>query len=263
VKEIGWSRLRHRLKRPVKLEVSTIKAVVIGAIPYNETSRIVRVFTRDKGMIPLWVRTGKKATKALWHPLSTVELSDFKRKKIDGLATFREAARVLPANNLLGDARRSAVAFFIAEVLDKSISDEAPMPEVFSLVWETVHLLEVADSVVNLHIYFLGHLVSALGLMPELLEENHNASLGSLNLDTGEWSSVEMNLSKEAHYLRYELAQIMLDIQGMEFDEMNSLVLDRASRKELLLGMVMFIQLNHAGLREIKSYNVLETIFSV
>jgi hypothetical protein len=72
-----------------------------------------------------------------------------------------------------------------------------------------------------------------------------------------------MNLSKEAHYLRYELAQIMLDIQGMEFDEMNSLVLDRASRKELLLGMVMFIQLNHAGLREIKSYNVLETIFSV
>ena len=43
---------------------------------------------------------------------------------------------------------------------------------------------------------------------------------------------------------------------------MKSLNLQPAERKELLLGMVMFIQLHHAGLKEIKSYDVLETVFA-
>jgi len=244
------------------LDDSVIKGLVIGAIPYNESSRIVKLFTKDKGIVPLWVRTGKKIKKAIWHPLSAVELSGYKRKKKDGLATFKEASRVLSANNLLKDARRSAVAFFIAEVLDKSISDEAPLPEVFDLLWDTINLLENSDSVANLHIFFVGNLVNELGLMPEMWGNEREIESGSLNLGTGEWSEVEMNLSKDAYFLRSELAFLMMKIPGMEFDDMQSLGLDKSSRKELLLGMVMFIQLNHAGLREIKSYDVLETVFS-
>ncbi|PCJ80365.1 MAG: DNA repair protein RecO [Bacteroidetes bacterium] len=248
--------------RIINLDDSVIKGLVIGAIPYNESSRIVKLFTKDKGMIPLWVRTGKKIKKAIWHPLSAVELSGYKRKKKDGLATFKEASRVLPANNILKDARRSAVAFFIAEVVDKSISDEAPLPEVFNLLWDTINLLESSDSVANLHIFFVGNLVNELGLMPEIWGNEREITSGSLNLSTGEWSEVEMNLSKEAYFLKSELAFLMMKIPGMKFDDMQSLGLDKSSRKELLLGMVMFIQLNHAGLREIKSYDVLETIFS-
>ena len=169
---------------------------MIGSIPYNDTSRVVRVLSEDQGMIPLWVRTGKKSPKAIWHPLSAVELATFRRKKQDGLGTFTEASRALPAIHILSDARRSAVAFFIAEVLDKSISEGAPMPEVFKLVWQTVELLETEDSVAHLHIYFLAHLVQILGLMPEEFEDGATKKSGSLNLDTGEWSDVEMSLSK-------------------------------------------------------------------
>jgi len=235
---------------------------VIGSVPYSDTSRVVRVLTEEKGMTPVWVRTGKKSPKAIWHPLSAVELASFRRKKQDGLATFTEASRALPAINILSDARRSAVAFFIAEVLDKSISEDAPMPKVFKLVWQTVELLETEDSVANLHIYFLGHLIDALGLMPEEFDNEITSGLGSLNLDTGEWSDVEMNLSKESHYLKSNLVKIMMGIPGMKFDTMREVIIEKSDRKELLLGMVMFIQLHHAGLREIKCYDVLETIFA-
>lgn len=235
---------------------------MIGSIPYNDTSRVVRVLSENQGMIPLWVRTGKKSPKAIWHPLSAVELANFRRKKQDGLGTFTEASRALPAIHILSDARRSAVAFFIAEVLDKSMSEGAPMPEVFKLVWQTVELLETEDSVANLHIYFLAHLVHILGLMPEELDDVSTKKSGSLNLDTGEWSDVEMSLSKESHYLKYNLVKTMMGIPGMKFDVMRELRLGKSDRKELLLGMVMFIQLHHAGLRKIKCYDVLETIFS-
>jgi recombinational DNA repair protein (RecF pathway) len=46
----------------------------------------------------------------------------------------------MPANNLLSDAKRSSVEFFIAEVLDKSLEDDVPLPEVFKLMKVIIHL---------------------------------------------------------------------------------------------------------------------------
>jgi hypothetical protein len=51
-------------------------------------------------------------------------------------------------------------------------------------------------------------------------------------------------------------------LSGMNFEESQDLNLSKADKKELLLGMVMFVQLHHSGFREIKSYDVLETIFA-
>lgn len=35
-----------------------MKAIVIGAIPYSDSSKIVKVLTRDEGLIPVFVRLG-------------------------------------------------------------------------------------------------------------------------------------------------------------------------------------------------------------
>jgi len=128
------------------------------------------------------------------------------------------------------------------------------------LLWNTIKLLEFSEEISNLHFYFLAHVVDILGLMPsEIHEEN---LIQSLNLSSGEWSSTPPSLTLTSHFLPVKLAQKMRAILGMNFDIMRSLSLEKPERKELLLGMVMFIQLHHAGLKEIKSYEVLETIFS-
>ncbi len=244
------------------MEPVTIQAVVIGSVTYSDSSRVVKVLTEENGVIPVWVRTGKKTKKAIWHPLSMVELSGFTRKKSGGLANFKEAARCMPASNLLSDAKRSSVAFFIAEVLDKSLEDDVPLPEVFKLMKVIIHLIELEKSVSSLHIFFMARLVDALGLMPEEFELSNQGRIKSLNLDTGEWSEVEMSLTYKNHYLNFELASILMALSGMNFEESQDLNLSKADKKELLLGMVMFVQLHHSGFREIKSYDVLETIFA-
>ena len=53
-----------------------MKAIVIGSIPYSDSSRVVRVLTRDEGVIPVFVRISKKSGGALWHPLALLELND-------------------------------------------------------------------------------------------------------------------------------------------------------------------------------------------
>jgi DNA repair protein RecO (recombination protein O) len=204
---------------------------------------------------------GKKAgnSKALWHPLAAVELTDLKRKNSESLGTFKEAERCLPANSTLTDPKRTAVAFFLSEVLEKSIHEGAPLEEVFDVVFDAIKLLENSESVANLHFFALARVVGALGLMPEIQDDTKFASL---NLDSGEWCDSSPLLSASQYFLKAELALMMLDIPGMKFDNMRGLCLTPSDRKELLLGMVMFIQLHHAGLREIKSYDVLEAIFS-
>ena len=71
-----------------------------------------------------------------------------------------------------------------------------------------------------------------------------------------------MSLPYKNHYLNFELASILMALSGMNFEESQDLNLSKADKKELLLGMVMFVQLHHSGFREIKSYDVLETIFA-
>lgn len=238
-----------------------MKAIVIGAIPYSDSSKIVKVLTRDEGLIPVFVRLGsgkaRKKSNALWHPLSAVDLEGFERK--NEMGKFNDASRALPANNLLVDPKRTAVAFFLAEVVEKSVKEGGG--DVFEIMWEAVMQLEVAENIANLHFYILAKLVDALGLMPENAPEDPH--LNSLNLDNGEWSEVmRFGIKKDFHFLEKRLAKTMMEIKGMEFAQMKSLNLQSSDRKELLLAMVMFIQLHHAGLKEIKSYDVLETVFA-
>ena len=38
----------------------SLKAIVIGAIPYSDSSKVVKVLTKEHGVLPLFVRLKKK-----------------------------------------------------------------------------------------------------------------------------------------------------------------------------------------------------------
>ena len=234
----------------------SLKAIVIGAIPYSDSSKVVKVLTREYGILPVFVRVSKK-TSVLWHPLATLELSEVKRKNSNSLATFKGVERASSAIETLRDPKRTALAFFLSEFLEKSVPEGTHIDGVFDVLEEAVCLLENDKHVANLHFYAIAKVILALGLMPE----NTGDSSHSLHLETGEWHDVKPLLSKTSYLLKYDLAELMIKIPGMDFVDIRNLRLNQNERKELLLAMVMFIQLHHAGLREIKSYEVLETIF--
>ena len=238
------------------MHYSTLKAIVIGAIPYSDSSKVVKVLT-EHGVLPIFVRLSKKGGNSIWHPLALIELSEVRRKHTSSLATYKGVERVTPAIKTQQEPKRTALAFFIAEVLEKSIQEGAHVEGVFGVIEEAVNLLEHEEYVANLHFYTIAKVVSALGLMPE----NPGEVGASLHLEDGEWYDAKPLLTKNSYLLRYDLAEWMIKIPGMNFAQLRNLSLNQNDRKALLLAMVMFIQLHHAGLREIKSYEVLETIF--
>ena len=150
---------------------------------------------------------------------------------------------------------RSAVGFFIAEVLAACLEEGAPTIEVHSLSLRAAHWLEHEQHVPWIHVKFMAELVQALGMMPDESTELNKA----FDIATGEYVPLEL-APKTA--MDSAVVQGMRRIVGMEFGEMGRLDWPLAKRKELVLGAYRFVQAQLGKSRELKSYDVLEALFA-
>ena len=101
---------------------SNAPAIVVGGVAYGDRSRVVRLLTQTHGLVPLWVANAAKQ-KALWHPMALLEVVDLRQGKGGGLWTARECRRAEPQIAYRREPARSAVGFFVAEVLSGSLEE--------------------------------------------------------------------------------------------------------------------------------------------
>ena len=96
--------------------------------------------SRTHGAIALWVNEGRGKNRliAMWHAGALLELSGMNRKGSEGLIRFREARRTVVLDAVIRDPRRSAIVFFICEVIEKTMAEETPHPEVHDLMARTI-----------------------------------------------------------------------------------------------------------------------------
>ena len=231
-----------------------LHAVVVGGVAFGDRSRVVRLLTGEHGSIPLWVPNASKQ-KALWHPMASLEVSDLRPRKGQGLWNAGECRRADKQLQLRRDPARSAVAFFLAEVLACSLEEGAPAPEVHALALHALRWLEDEPNVPWIHVKFMAHLVDALGMMPLLPED----PTWRMDVNTGEFVPQE-HAPKTA--LDQAVVAGMRQIPGMEFADLDRLNWNLDMRKALVLGAHRHIQSQLGKTRELKSYDVLEALFA-
>jgi len=231
-----------------------LKGIVVGGVPYGERSRVVNVLTDEEGLVPVWVANARTQS-GLWHPLALVERTGAKPGRGQGLWQCKEWRRAAPQLQLRNAPERAAVAFFVAECLALTLEEHAPAPEVFALASRTVHDVETAVKVGWVHVSFTANLVEALGLLPaEPTDPEHWFSIRS-----GEYVSKERAVQGD---LSPAVVRAMLAIRGMEFAHVGNLKLTHDHRRELVLGAFAYAQAQLGKSRELKSYEVLEALFS-
>ena len=233
---------------------SSPPALVVGGVAYGDRSRIVRLLTQEHGLVPLWVANASKH-KALWHPMAMLEVVDLKPGKGGGLWTAREWRRGAPQVVFRREPARSAVGFFVAEVLASCLEEGAPAPEVYALATRATEWLESETSVAWIHVKFMACLVQALGMMPDVPPPHAPA----FDIATGEYVPAELAPKTS---LDANTVQGMREIVGMEFGDIEGLNWPRSMRKELVLGAYRFVQAQLGKSKELKSYDVLEALFA-
>jgi DNA repair protein RecO (recombination protein O) len=150
--------------------------LILKKIPFSETSIILKVFTRDSGLITL-IAKGAKRPKSKYHGLLdffTLNQFVYPEKSKSDILTLLEVSLIHDYPTLKSDPGRMALGSVFMELYTKYMHEPAPSPPHYELLVEGMEQLENArkenfDPVAHACDFLLG-LCAVSGFSPQFLE---------------------------------------------------------------------------------------------
>lgn len=167
------------------------EAVVLRSLPYGETSRIVTLFTRDRGKLAVMAK-GARRTKSRFgsslQPMSYVQVVYY-YKPSRSLQILSDSSHVTPFHRIGRDLEKITIGLRIVELTSALMQDDQQNALVYNLLLQVLHKLDSAgDRAANALPYFQMRMATALGFSPSFqrdvvqdLPENG----GALDFETG------------------------------------------------------------------------------
>lgn len=238
----------------------TTKGIVLHHFKYSEKSIIAKIYTEKFGLqsyILNGVRSSKSKNKAVYlQPLSLVEINaNYKEKK--GIQQLRNIQLAHPFNSIPFNIAKTSLAFFLAEILYKSIKEEETNYTLFEFLFNAFQVLDYKEkNYANFHLIFLAQLTHFLGISPQ----NKTINTTTFYFDLQEGVFVSMQPPHNA-FANYELSQKFKAVLNSSFDD-NNLLLSNTDRKELLTVFLDYYHLHLSNFDNLKSLAVLQEVLN-
>ncbi len=150
--------------------------LVLKKIPFSDTSLILKVFTRESGLVTL-IAKGAKRQKSKYHGLLdffTLNQFVYPEKSKSDILTLVEVSLIRDYPTLKSDPSRQALGHVFMELYTKYLHEPAPSPPHYELLVESLDLLEEArepilDPVLHACSFLLA-LCSVSGFSPQFTE---------------------------------------------------------------------------------------------
>jgi len=143
------------------------RGIVFRLTKYGETSIIVSIFTEAFGLqsyIVNGVRSKSSKNKiALYQPLTLLDMVVYHREHGD-IMRIKEIHCAYPYHSLPMDMRKSSLAIFINEIINKTVKDQSHAQELCDFLFYSLMSLDAQTAgVENFHLIFLLKLSRFLG----------------------------------------------------------------------------------------------------
>lgn len=146
----------------------TVTAMVIGHVDYKESSKIIRLFSRELGIISAIARGAKRPKSRMQNLSSLYCLGEFSLLRRDDFYYIKEG-RVIDLNEgLREDIRSIYCAQLCVDLIEKSLLDHQVNRDLFDLLAKTVGLIPVSENKFRLMSMFVIKYVSMIGYKPQL-----------------------------------------------------------------------------------------------
>ncbi len=151
------------------------QGVVFRFTNYSESSIIVTIFTSAFGLqsyIVNGVRSKSGKTKiALFQPLTLLDLVVYHRENAS-ILRIKEVKCSHPYQSITSDFRKSTIALFLNEVVNKTIKDQSHAEELCDFLIQSFSHFDLQQTCIeNFHLIFLIRLSQYLGFRPTELAE--------------------------------------------------------------------------------------------
>lgn len=188
--------------------VST-EGIVLRQFPYSDTSLIVKIFTRDYGLLSFIIKgaKSKKNSKAnLYKPVNLLAISFYHREN-QGLKQIKEAQLIFAPDAQNFGVYKSAISMFMVELIYHTIPEDSSQPDAEKYNFIDYSLDYLKSNKLNPHFYlaFMYQYSVHLGIEIPLLknyaveELDDYANLENLSLTRQERQKMFHNF--EQHYL--------------------------------------------------------------
>ena len=236
----------------------TSKAIVLSALKYGDTSRIVRLYTDQFGLISVLVNSvsSKKSVvrPSMLLPLTLLDVVHT-RKGEGKLDRIKEAKMDLTYTAIPYDPVRNALALFLAELYGKVLREEAENKEKFDFVRSSCLALDTLEKVPPaFHLSIWAKLTLYLGFSPDVKE---GTAGGYFDLQDGQFLDHPSLLHPylDEHTTAYLLAALRWDFTA-------PLHIPKQGRSDLLDGLLRFMNIHLDGFGDFRSLEVLSELFS-
>jgi len=234
------------------------RALVLRQTKFSDHSVILKTYTEERGLCPVMVRGVMKSkpavSPALLQPLTLLDMVIY-HKEGGGIFQLKEMKGLMPYTSLPFDIRKSSVALFIAELLDKSLKEEESNRSLFDFLVTSLSILDISkESVANFHCWFAMQLTRFLGFLPNGARERDACCF---DLREGVFLS---RFPDHVHFLDSSLAGTFVAFSTPGFREYYLTVLGKEDKKNLVRAIIAYYQLHVTGFGKMHAHEVLEEV---
>ncbi len=233
------------------------KGIVLNHTDYGESSIVVHVFTELLGRQSYLVNSVRSSKKknllALLQPLTVLDMEVYHKNKND-LQRIKEIKVNTPFKTIPFHPVRRAIAFFITELLAKSLRDEATSANMFEFLMQSVLALdEGIPGEANFHLFFMLQLTRFLGFYPQM-EEN----MPYFDLMNGTYSHLKPGHN---HFVTGQSLTCWYQLAHASIQDLLSLNWNSSIRQQLIADMETYYQLHLPGFGHLNSHHILHQLF--
>lgn len=235
----------------------TDKAIVLQAIKYGDKKNILKLFTREHGLLTVTCILGSspsskiKSSSVLPLTLIDAELITKQNKEVHQLT---EASCYYINNDISSSISKLSIAQFINEILIKSLKEQAPNQLLYDFIEGCLKFLnESEDGHMNLHVYFLMEFTKYLGIEPS---NNHSSSSPYFDCRDGRFSPASL-----AYPIGLDMDDSSLFAASLKVNCLTEKI-SNSQRKKLLNILVNYYQMHMPGFNQVRSLEVLHEVVS-
>ena len=206
------------------------RGVVFRFTKYGETSIIVTLFTELFGLQSYIVngvrsKSGKNKI-ALFQPLTLLDLVVYHREHAN-INRIKEVKCLYPFQSIPTDIKKSALAIFIIEVINKTVKEESHSQELCDFfIRSFITLDQMEDRSENFHIIFLLRLSRMLGFGAHHVNEVLGARVTSVDIEQALHTLLKsdyMDFVSIQNHQRREILDLVLKFYADHMDNLGEM----------------------------------------
>jgi DNA repair protein RecO (recombination protein O) len=233
------------------------KGLVLQSIKYADKKNIIKLFTRDHGVVTCMARISRSNTSKV-KPSTLMNMNlvevEFILKQNKEIQILTEANSLHIYTSIHTDLHKLSILQFINEILTKTVKEQAPQSELFDFVWHSLMQLDMMNTPVsNFHHYFLIELLKYFGFEPS---DNFDAEEKYFDCREGKFSGVEFPGPIGLNEQSSELLS-----RALRTDVLHQ-KLSNSQRADLLESLLSYYRFHIPGFNELKCLEVLKEIAS-